>query len=93
MKKRKKTINPTKILEIADYKVYEEATSQSIADQAYTEVNGDRKLFLVSLGAVGLAYVYDFTWSLVKGFGNIKKTAYYRKQLKMAPMDVKLSNF
>ena len=83
----------TKILEIADYKVYEEATSQSIADQAYTEVNGDRKLFLVSLGAVGLAYVYDFTWSLVKGFGNIKKTAYYRKQLKMAPMDVKLSNF
>jgi hypothetical protein len=48
---------------------------------------------MVCIGAVGLAYVYDFSWSLVKGFSNIKKSAYYRKKLKDSPIDVKLSKF
>ena len=83
----------TKVLENLDYKAYQEAQNQNAASEAYDAVNADRKLFMVCIGAVGLAYVYDFSWSLVKGFGNIKKSAYYRKKLKESPIDVKLSKF
>ena len=83
----------TKLLEYSNNLDYKNAQSQYEADLAYDAVNTSRKLFVLSYGAVGIAYVYDFTWSLVKGFGNIKKSAYYRKKLKQAPIDVKLSNF
>ena len=72
-----------------DYKTYQAAPPNT----AYDAVNRTRKVFMVCIGAVGLAYVYDFSWSLVKGFGNIKKSAYYRKKLKESPIDVKLSKF
>ena len=83
----------TKLLEYSNNLDYKNAKTQDEADLAYDAVNISRKLFLFSLGTVGITYVYDFTWSLVKGFGNIKKSAYYRKKLKQAPIDVKLSNF
>ena len=72
---------------------YQEADSQIEADATYESYNAGRKLFLVSLGAVGIIYVSDFTWTLVKGFGNIKKSSFYRKKLKQGPIDVKISNF
>jgi len=80
-------------LEYSNNLDYKNAKTQDEADLAYDAVNISRKLFLFSLGTVGITYVYDFTWSLVKGFGNIKKSAYYRKKLRQAPIDVKLSNF
>lgn len=81
----------TKLMEKNDYKEYTDAQSQYLAETAYTAANQDRKLFLLSLGVVGFTYVYDFTWSVVKGFGNIKKASVYRKELKQGPMLVKLS--
>ena len=79
-------------LEKIDYANYEQADSQLDAETDYEDANSNRKLFLVSLGIVGLTYVYDFTWSLVKGFGNIKKSSVYRNELKKGPVIVTLAN-
>ena len=87
------TVVLTKYMDELSETAYEQAETQIEADAAYESYNTGRKLFLLSVGAVGIIYVYDFTWSLVKGFGNIKKSSFYRKKLKQAPIDVKISNF
>ncbi len=81
----------TKLMEKGDYQDYKDAETQYAAETAYTAANQDRKLFLISLGVVGFTYVYDFTWSVVKGFGNVKSAHAYKKELKQSPLLVKLS--
>jgi hypothetical protein len=83
----------SKLLEKSNYTDYENSTIQLDADAAYDLAKSNRKLFLVSLGLVGVTYVYDFTWSLVKGFGNIKKSSVVKKKLKKEPIEVKLTKF
>jgi hypothetical protein len=82
-----------KVLERSSYSDYENATQQSDADAAYEEANSNRKFFLISIGLVGAMYVYDFSWSLVKGFNNIKQASVIKKKLKKQLIEVKTSNF
>lgn len=81
----------TKIQENSEYNDYLNAGSQYQAEDAYQTVNETRKLFLLCIGTAAITYVYDFSWALVKGFGNVKKASVYKKALKKAPLPVQLS--
>mgnify|MGYP006977545590 FL=1 len=79
----------TKIMERADYQIYLDSQTQNDAETAYSAANFDRKLFLMSIGVVGISYVYDFSWSLVRGFSNVQKAHQFKKELKQSPKLVK----
>jgi uncharacterized protein Smg (DUF494 family) len=79
----------SKIMEKIEMGKYTKAESQNDAESSYESANNSRKLFVISLGVAGLTYVYDFSWSFVKGFSNIKKSKYYRVNLKKGPIKVK----
>jgi hypothetical protein len=77
-----------KVLEKMEMKEYKTAETQSQAEASYESANQIRKLFLTSLGIAGITYVYDFSWSLVKGFSNIKRSKYYRETLEKGHIKV-----
>ena len=49
--------------------------------------------FYISLGIAGATYIYDFGWSLIKGFQNIKKSSSLKKKLKVQPVEVLTTKF
>lgn len=77
-----------KFSEWNDLSKLDDATSQAESDAAFESANANRKLFLVSLGTAALIYVYDFSWSLIKGFGNIKKGRELKMKINKSPIIV-----
>jgi hypothetical protein len=82
-----------KVLERSSYSEYEDATTQEEAVANFDSATGSRRLFLISLGLAGVMYVYDFSWSVYRGFKNIKKASEIKKKIKNKPIEVKTSNF
>jgi hypothetical protein len=82
-----------KVLERSSYSEYEDATTQVEAVANFDSATGSRRLFLISLGLAGVMYVYDFSWSVYRGFKNIKKASEIKKKIKNKPIEVKTSNF
>jgi hypothetical protein len=78
-----------KVLEKIELKEYKNAETQSNAEASHESANQIRKLFLTALGVAGVTYIYDFTWSMVKGFSNIKQSKYYRETLVKGHIKVK----
>lgn len=49
--------------------------------------------FYLSLGVAGATCIYDFSWSLIKGFQNVKKSSSLKKKLKEQPVEVLTTKF
>jgi hypothetical protein len=77
-----------KFSEWNDLSKLNEANYQAEYDAAFESANANRKLFLVSLGTASLIYVYDFSWSLIKGFGNIKRGREIKNKINKSPIIV-----
>jgi len=82
-----------KVLERSSYSDYEDAITQEDAVTNFDSATGSRRLFLISLGLAGVIYVYDFSWSMYRGFKNLKKASEIKKKIKNKPIEVKTSNF
>jgi hypothetical protein len=82
-----------KLLEKSKYSDYQNSINPTVIEESYSAANSNRKLFLISLGLAGVMYVYDFSWALANGFGNIKKSSTIKKKLKSQSIEVKTSKF